>query len=188
MSCEMCGKFAGPDLVEAEVDGVSMFLCRQCSKFGTKPSSKKQGIHDDSTETEVTFVRSTPGEKGSSMSHIKVKTGSSLTPRTQRRPHRDALTFSEDLIDNYGEVIKEARKSKGLSLEDFAQLINEKASLLQKIEKSEFNPPDDLVTKIERKLDISLKEEIAAPVYTGISSKKDTTLGDVVKLKKKKYD
>ena len=54
------------------------------------------------------------------------------------------------------------------------------------MEKSEFNPPESLIIKIERKLDISLKEEAAAPIFTGSESTKETTLGDVVKLKKKK--
>ena len=184
----MCGKFAGPDLEEAEVDGARMFLCRQCAKFGTKVSNKSSSF-DDSDDTEVTFVKSTPGERGSSVSHVRVKTGEKSRPvGSSRRGYRDALDTSEALVDDYGEVIKQARKAKGLSLEDFAQMINEKASIIQKIEKSEFNPPDSLITKIERKLDISLKEEIAAPIFTGTASKKETTLGDVVKLKKKKRD
>ncbi|NHJ40978.1 MAG: TIGR00270 family protein [Asgard group archaeon] len=185
MSCEMCGKFAGPDLSECEVDGVKMLLCPKCSKFGMKISDKPIHVYED--ETEVAFVKSKPGGKGPSVSHVKVSSNSiSKTPQTRRKHGRDILSSSEVLIDDYGEVIKETRKSKGWSLEEFAQLINEKASLLQKIEKGEFNPTENLIVKIERKLDISLREEAAAPYYSGPSSKKETTLGDVVKLKKKK--
>ena len=183
----MCGTFVGPDLVEAEVDGVRMLLCWKCSKFGTNTPSKSDGVFDDSQESEVTFVKSKPGGKGPSVSHVKVKTGSSQHSSTGRkRRYRDSLDSDEVLIEDYGEVIRNARKAKGYSLEQFAQMINEKSSLLQKIEKSEFNPPQKLIVKIERKLDISLKEEASAPVYTGPSSSKSTTLGDVVKLKKKK--
>ncbi len=188
MSCEMCGNFAGPDLTECEVDGVNMFLCPKCKRFGDKISNKTEVSDDDIEESEVTFVRSKPGGKGPSVSHVKVKTGTSHSPvqRTSHRGSRDVLRSDKILIDDYGEVIKQARKAKGLSLEEFAQLINEKASLIQKLEKSEFNPPENLVVKIERKLEISLKEEAAAPIYTGTTTKKETTLGDVVKLKKKK--
>jgi len=182
----MCGTFAGPDLIEAEVDGVRMLVCRKCSKFGTKTPKKTEGAFDDSQESEVTFVRSKPGGKGPSVSHVKVKTGTQQPSTAKRRKYRDSLDSDEVLIEDYGEVIKNTRKAKGYSLEQFAQMINEKSSLLQKIEKSEFNPPQNLIVKIERKLDISLREEASAPVYTGPSSTKSTTLGDVVKLKKKK--
>jgi len=185
MSCEMCGRYAGPDLIECEVDGVRMFLCRKCSKFGTKNSEKK---HRPKEELEVSFVKSKPGEKGPSVTHIKVKSGQTLPTRPARRGRRDILETNQVLIDDYGAAIKEARKAKGWSLESFAQMINEKASLLQKIEKSEFHPPESLIVKIERKLDISLREEAAPPVYTSMASKKELTLGDVVKLKKKKKD
>ena len=188
MSCEMCGNFAGPDLTECEVDGVNMFLCPKCKRFGDKISSKQDVFEDDSEESEVTFVRSKPGGKGPSVSHVKVKTGTSHTPvqKSRHGGRRDVLRSDQILVDDYGDVIKQARKAKGLSLEDFAQMINEKASLIQKLEKSEFNPPESLIVKIERKLEISLKEEAAAPIFTGTTSKKETTLGDVVKLKKKK--
>ncbi len=190
MSCEMCGTFAGPDLVESEYDNVRMFLCKNCAKLGVKTSDKSLSDYKDSgNETEVTFVRSTPGGKGPSVSHVKVKTGGSAsTPVRSPRRRRDDLYSSDVLIEDFGDAIKTARKAKGLSLEDFAQMINEKASLLQKLEKSDFNPPESLITKIERKLDISLREEASAPVYSGITSKKETTLGDIVKLKKKKRD
>ncbi|NHJ31801.1 MAG: TIGR00270 family protein [Asgard group archaeon] len=187
MSCEMCGNFAGPDLSECEVDGVRMFVCPKCSRFGDKVSNKQDIFEDDSEESEVTFVRSKPGGKGPSVSHVRVKTGTTQTPvRPRQRSRRDVLQSDKVLVDDYGDVIKQARKAKGLSLEQFAQMINEKASLIQKLEKSEFNPPESLIIKIERKLDISLKEEAAAPIFTGTTSKKETTLGDVVKLKKKK--
>ncbi|MGC9777967.1 MAG: TIGR00270 family protein [Candidatus Heimdallarchaeota archaeon] len=188
MSCEMCGKFAGPDLSESDVDGVRMLLCPKCSRFGTKVYSKPIHVYeDDIEESEVSFVRSKPGGQGPSVSHVKVRTGTQQRPQpVAKRRRRDALHSNDVLVDDYGTVIKEARKAKGWSLEDFAQMINEKASLMQKIEKSEFNPPERLITKIERKLDISLKEEAVAPIFTGTASKKETTLGDVVKLKKKK--
>ncbi len=185
MSCEMCGAFVGPDLVESKVDNVRMLLCRECSKFGTKVSSKSQGTIDDSEETSVTFVKSNPSGKGPSVSHVNVKTGAQQQPTTRRKRYRDSLDSDQVLVEDYGMVIKNARKAKGFSLEDFAQMINEKLSLLQKIEKSEFNPPLNLIVKIERKLDLSLREEASAPIYTS-SSAKSTTLGDVVKLKKKK--
>jgi putative transcription factor len=180
----MCGEFAGPDLMECQVDGAIMMVCPKCAKFGTKVAKKPSG---EGRDTEVAFVRNKPGGKGQSVSHVKVKTGSPASSRSHsRRRSRDILRSDEVLIENYGDAIKEARKAKGLSLEDFAQMINEKASLIQKIEKSEFEPSESLLVKIERKLDLVLTEKASAPIYTGTSSTKETTLGDVVKLKKRK--
>ncbi|NHK30725.1 MAG: TIGR00270 family protein [Asgard group archaeon] len=185
ISCEMCGSFAGPDLSECDVDGVKMLVCPKCSKFGTKISDKPIHVYED--ETEVAFVKSKPGGKGPSVSHVKVSSDITPTiPQTRRRHSRDILSSDKVLIDDFGDVLKETRKSKGWSLEQFAQMINEKASILQKMEKGEFNPTEALIIKIERKLDISLREEASAPYFAGPSSKKETTLGDVVKLKKKK--
>ncbi|NHJ84203.1 MAG: TIGR00270 family protein [Asgard group archaeon] len=184
MSCEMCGNFAGPDLVETEIDGVRMFVCPKCAKFGTRVSDKPS--YDDTSESEYAFVRDKPGGQGTSVSRVKVQTGTQRSTASRPRPRRDGLYTDEVLVEDYGEVIKNARMARGLSLEDFAQMINEKASMLRKIEKSEFTPPESVVVKIERRLEISLKEEAAAPIYSGTSSQKETTLGDVVKLKKKK--
>ncbi|MBD3193086.1 MAG: TIGR00270 family protein [Candidatus Heimdallarchaeota archaeon] len=192
MSCEMCGSFAGPELEEYDVDGVKMLLCPKCSKFGTRVTKKPVHVYGhDEDETSVSFVRDKPGTEGKSVSHVKVRTrappsSSRQSSRKRRRKSRDVLASDEVLIEDYGAVIKQARKDRGLSLDDFAQMINEKASLLQKIEKSEFRPSDQLIVKIERKLDVSLREEAAAPIYTSLSSKKETTLGDIIKLKKKK--
>ncbi|MBN1328526.1 MAG: TIGR00270 family protein [Candidatus Heimdallarchaeota archaeon] len=187
-ACEMCGNFAGPDLTECEVDGARMLLCPKCAKFGTKISNKPIHVYEDEDQKEVTFVRSAPGGKGPSISHVKMGSGDRVPTPVKQRAKRDVLISDQVLIDDYGGVIQGARKMRGWSLEEFAQMINEKASLIQKIEKNEFNPSENLIVKIERKLEITLREEASAPIFTAITSPKETTLGDVVKLKKKKKD
>ena len=184
----MCGKFVGAGLVECEVDGAKMLLCPQCLKFGSKTPHKS--AQREENEEEFTFIRSKSGGKEPSVSHVKVgsKEPSTQIFPTRIRKERDILTSELVLTDDFGEKIKEARIAKNWSLEKFAQMINEKASILQKIEKSEFNPPESLIIKIERKLGISLREEAAPPIYLSSSITKETTLGDVVKLKKKKKD
>jgi putative transcription factor len=186
MSCEMCGQFAGPDLVEVEIDGVQMFVCLKCAKFGKKVGTQTQKTKRDSSESEVTFVKDKPGGKGPSRSHVRVGKKSYSKKRSQSRRRSGYLQSDLVLVEDYGQMIKEARKANGYSLEDFGNILNEKVSLLQKIEKSEFRPTEDLIIKIERKLNISLREEAASPILSPTSSKKELTLGDVIKLKKKK--
>ena len=61
-----------------------------------------------------------------------------------------------EIVDNYGWKIKETRRKMGLKQEDLARKINEKQSLLQKIEKEEIIPSEEARKKIERVLNISL--------------------------------
>ena len=181
----MCGKFAGPELIEAEVDGAMMFLCPKCARFSSKVT-KSDAKSENEVKTEVTFVRNKPDGRGTVSQHVTIRTSDSRVPIQKKRKFRDVLDTDKELVENFGQVIKNARIAQGISLEDFAQMINEKATIIQKIEKNEFNPSDQLITKIERKLRIALKEEPAPTIFIGPSSSKETTLGDVVKLRKKK--
>jgi len=65
-----------------------------------------------------------------------------------------------ELIENYGSVIKEARIKLGLSIEELAERIKEKSSLIMKVEKEEIRPSDDLVDKLERVLKVKLREKV----------------------------
>jgi putative transcription factor len=90
----------------------------------------------------------------------------------------------EELATDYDRIIREAREGRGLSQEDLANELNEKASLIRKLERGDVLPSDDVQRKLERELDISLSEgggdEDAE--WSGGSST-TTTLGDVVKRK-----
>ncbi len=59
-------------------------------------------------------------------------------------------------MEGYGRKIKEARERAGLKQAELAKRINEKQSLLRKIENEEIIPTDEVRRKIERVLDISL--------------------------------
>ena len=62
------------------------------------------------------------------------------------------------MIPEYGKLVAKVRESKGLTRYDFAQKINEKESILKRIEDEDFEPSEDLISKIEDFLDIGLKE------------------------------
>ena len=64
----------------------------------------------------------------------------------------------EMLIPEYGVIIKRARESRKLNQEDFAKLINEKLSVIQKVERGEFEPPLHVARKWEKTLGIKLVE------------------------------
>jgi putative transcription factor len=90
----------------------------------------------------------------------------------------------EELAADYDDRIRSAREDRGLSQEALANELNEKASLIRKLERGDILPSDEVQTKLERKLDISLSEGASDEdaEWSGGSST-TTTLGDVVKRK-----
>jgi putative transcription factor len=72
-----------------------------------------------------------------------------------------------------------------VSQEGRGKKINEKKSVVAKLEHGDMVPDEKLVKKLERALDISLKEElspVSPPKKT--DSAKSMTLGDFIKIKK----
>jgi uncharacterized protein (TIGR00270 family) len=94
----------------------------------------------------------------------------------------------ERVVPGFGAIIKERREFLGLKQEDFAKKINEKDSLVHKIETGAFTPSIMLARKIGHFLGISLVEDVQeeeGPVGKKASrGESEFTLGDVLKIKK----
>ena len=99
------------------------------------------------------------------------------------------------LIDNYGEIIRKAREARRMSQEDLARLIKEPVSYIRKIESQKVIPSDNVIIKLEKALNISLRKPFDlsdVAEYHGfgikkrISGKAQLTLGDVIIIKKPK--
>jgi len=91
----------------------------------------------------------------------------------------------DELAQDYDQRIREGREGAGLTQEELANQLNEKASLIRKLERGDVLPSDEIQRKLERELDVSLSAgdadgdaEWESPSTTG-----GTTLGDVVKRK-----
>jgi putative transcription factor len=78
----------------------------------------------------------------------------------------------EELATDYDERIRGARESMGLSQQELANELNEKTSLIRKLERGDVLPSDS----VQRKLDDEDAEWSSDTSTT-------TTLGDVVKRK-----
>jgi putative transcription factor len=92
----------------------------------------------------------------------------------------------DELVQDYDQRIRGARESRGLSQEELAKQLNEKASLIRKLERGDVLPSDGVQRKLERELDITLSEsggEEGDTEWSGSSATGGTTLGDVVKRK-----
>src|SRR3989344_2638549 len=65
-----------------------------------------------------------------------------------------ATIESEQLITNYAQVIKHARELTKLSQKEFAAKINERESVIHRLECGEMDPSDVLIRKLEKSLGI----------------------------------
>jgi len=86
------------------------------------------------------------------------------------------------VVADYGYKIKKARETKGLTREQFANKINEKESLIKRIEKEQMEPSEVLVKRMENLLGISLREKYEEYRVKRQEKKKDLTVGDIVKV------
>lgn len=89
------------------------------------------------------------------------------------------------IVNDYAEKIKRKRESLGLKQEDFAKKINEKESLIQKIESGHFEPSIVLAKKIGNFLKIKLIEDYQEEQEKQTKTKTGSfTIGDFIKIKK----
>jgi len=88
-----------------------------------------------------------------------------------------------ELVPEYGRIVATVREDKGLTRYDFAKKINEKESVIKRLEEEGFEPDGELLKKIEDFLDIRLRERYEGVVLHRREKKRiDLTLGDVVEV------
>jgi len=96
------------------------------------------------------------------------------------------IDFGEELVENFHEIIRREREKRGWSQEELAKRIQEKVSLIRKIENAEITPEPEVVEKLERLFNIKLRENIEEVQVESKKRNLTLTLGDIVVIKKKK--
>jgi putative transcription factor len=87
-----------------------------------------------------------------------------------------------DLVSDFAQRIREARMSKDWKQEELAAKINERMSVIAKLENNSMRPDDQLIKKLEHALNIKLTEKVAViKPESGGSNPKGLTLGDMIK-------
>ncbi|WP_137291650.1 multiprotein bridging factor aMBF1 [Natronorubrum halophilum] len=180
VQCEMCGaETSSPKTIK--VEGAKLDVCSDCTDFGTEvkqPSSSSSSSKYSTTSDSSSSSGSTSNRSGSSAS-----TGSGGSS-SQRRS--DMFDDMDELATDYDERVRNARENKSLSQSDLANELNEKASLIRKIERGDTLPSDQVQSKLESFLEIDLNAEGGSAEdseWSGGSSSGSYTLGDVVKRK-----
>jgi len=162
--CEICGRIIEGPSHKVIIEGVKFIVCNECSKL-------------KSTQT-LSDKKSVP----------------KILPKTVHRnvsKSRSSLIIDYELVNGYGKIIRKTREKLGLTHEKVGEKINEKASVIKKVENEELFPTKGLALKLERFLGIRLLKPIDQLLPKDIeniapTSKYDRTLGDIVVIKKRK--
>ena len=174
--CEMCGADES-SLTTTKVEGAELELCENCQGFGTTVETQQS--------TGSTSKYSTSSSSGkSSSSGGAGGSGSSGSSGGSTRRKKDMFDDIDELAADYDDRIREARESLGLTQEELAGQLNEKASLIRKLERGDILPSDEVMGKLEKKLGITLTEgtDVDDTEWSSGSSG-SMTLGDVVERK-----
>jgi len=140
MRCEMCGKET-PTPVRALVERSTLVVCPACVKFGK-------------TLGPVAVPRPA------------AHAARSPAPGVARQPAAAAAedaVFEEGpaLAEDFGTRLRRAREQLGLTQEQLGAKINERQSVVAKLETGAFTPDDPLRRKLERTLGVTLVEKQA---------------------------
>ena len=169
MICELCGK-------ESEctklvfIEGSQLRVCKECTKFGEGETSGGKGV---SKRTESAPSRAMVTER--------------LQARERRMRTKDVYQeeTQEELVSDFPKRIREARSAKGLKQEELAAKINERVSVIAKLETGTMRPDDQLIKKLEHELGIKITEKVTLMKPESNSGQgKTLTLGDMIKVKK----
>jgi len=161
--CELCGKDVARTRT-VSIEGSILSVCNECARFGTEPSGP------------------VPARR---LGNPVVAEG--LERRQRRLTERDvyAMAPAEELVPDFGMRIRHAREARGWKQADLGAKINERASVVAKLETSGMIPTDSLARKLERALEIKLREKPEPVATKRQASRAPMTLGDLVKIEDK---
>ncbi len=154
MQCDLCGE--RPAAVLASVEGSKVRACQGCAHFGTV-LGQISALPARAPKATKSALRGPPAAAG---------------------PKRETLLL---VRPDAGQLIKGARERLGLTQEELAKKLNEKASVLHHVECGRAAPSLNLARKFERALRLRLVE-----AYTEGSSEPQSraasslTIGDLL--------
>jgi putative transcription factor len=119
--------------------------------------------------------RGKPAQKRGNVQHVT----------SYRRDFGDAE--QDEVVEGYGAIMRRARESAGMSLKELGEKINEKESILSRIEWEKTTPPDSIARKLEKELGIKIIQKKPAVKRTSATSQaREATLADFIEKKEGK--
>jgi len=168
MRCEVCGHKIREAPQRVIIEGAKLTVCTECSKHG---KGTWEPARPDAAPRPTQIL---PGVQVQGPIQIRKRV---ITAR---------VDTSQEIVENFAEVIRDAREHLGYSHEDLGKKINEKESVLKKIETHKMAPNDHLISKLEHVLKIKLLVPVAEEkVPIPKEANREFTLGDAIKIDKK---
>lgn len=159
--CEICGRQTQM-LRVVLIEGSELNACQDCARFGVERSPRPK--------------------KTTAPVHVS----EALERRDKRAQPRDVLQdAAEELVPDYHIRIRKAREKLMWTPEDLGKKINEKKSVILKLEGGQIRPDDSLLRKLERMLGIKLKERPTLAQAPRSAVQRGLTLGDFIRVEKK---
>ena len=158
MICEMCGKKVS-SLKAILIEGSTLNVCGNCARFGkaTKPE-----------------IAATP-----------VEIAQRLELREKRLRTKNVFeNIENELVDDYAKKIRDARTKMNLTPEELGKRINEKKTVITKIESKSMRPDENLIKKLETTLNIKLTEKTKTEKVETKRTGGELTIGDLIKREK----
>jgi putative transcription factor len=157
MHCELCGKEILGKPKRVVIEGAELETCAACGSLGT----------------EIRRPQAFTGPTSKVAAHSRTR-------------YRDIYRQMEGELDpDFSEIVKNARKRAGITQEQLAAKIMEKALVIKKIERNELTPDDKLRKKLEKALNVNLLIEIGREKAQKGKSSGNLTLGDVAVVRRR---
>ena len=169
MRCEVCGIEILGTPQRKVIEGAKLTVCYKCAGFGSAEWGNKPTV---TTFPGKPVVTSTPRPRAAST----------------RPPRRNDVESIEQMefIEDYGVQIRKARQRLGLSEKDLAMKMQEKETVVKKLEKEDLVPDAKLIQKLKVHLGLDVIEKTdkqQAKTTTIAKAPSTRTFGDMIPVK-----
>ncbi|MFW9936303.1 MAG: multiprotein bridging factor aMBF1 [Candidatus Thorarchaeota archaeon] len=165
--CPICGGLIWGKGQKVLIEGAKITVCESCAQYGQKV--EKKPYHRE---------------------RVLISPRKRNIISQQSSSKKDKIDDIE-VVKDYASIIRKARNSLGLNQDQFAQKLNEKPSLLRRIESGKVAPTIKLAKKIEQVYHLKIlkkadETEVSANKDKYMKKSTGASLGDIAFIKKKK--
>ena len=161
VKCELCGAEIRGAVYKIVLEGAELLVCSRCARG----------------RTVVAVLNLSQSARGQAARRVPAA-------RKPRAPEVEEYV----VVEGYGEIVRKARESMGLTREALAAMVGEKESTIRRIEAEQLEPTLELARKLERVLRVKLLERVGEELTRFESLGEDyygysLTLGDVAEFR-----